>query len=108
MASVAQAGLKELQLKLFISNKYAYAQIVRASDGNILAAASTIEKGARDGLIGSAVDKSACSRVGELLAERAVGAGIDRVSWQRKQGQRYHGRVASLITSMQNSGLKLV
>jgi ribosomal protein L18 len=62
LMAAAQVGLKELQLKLFISNKYAYAQIVRASDGNILAAASTIEKGARDGLIGSTVDKTACSR----------------------------------------------
>jgi ribosomal protein L18 len=47
-------------------------------------------------------------RVGELLAQRAVAAGIDGVSWQRKQGQKYHGRVASLITQMQDSGLKLV
>jgi ribosomal protein L18 len=62
LLAAAQTGIKELQLKLFISNKYAYAQIVRASDGNILAAASTIEKTARQGLNGSAVDKSACSR----------------------------------------------
>jgi ribosomal protein L18 len=47
-------------------------------------------------------------RVGELLAERAAAAGIDGVSWQRKHGQKYHGRVASLITSMQDKGLKLV
>lgn len=62
LMAAAKAGIKELQLKLFISNKYAYAQIVRASDGNILAAASTIEKTAKDGLTGSAVDKTACSR----------------------------------------------
>jgi ribosomal protein L18 len=62
LMAAAQVGLKELQLKLFISNKYVYAQILRASDGNILAAASTIEKSARDSLIGSAVDKTACSK----------------------------------------------
>ena len=60
--SAARIAVKELQLKLFISNKYAYAQVVRASDGNILAAASTIEKGAREGLNSSAVDRLACSK----------------------------------------------
>ena len=62
MAAAAKFGLKDLQLKLFISNKYAYAQIVRMSDGNIVAAASTIEKTAREGLAGSAVDRTACSK----------------------------------------------
>ena len=56
------SGIKDLQLKLFLSNKYAYAQIVRMSDGNIVAAASTIEPAARQGLDGSLVDKTACSR----------------------------------------------
>lgn len=62
LMSAARVAVKELQLKLFVSNKYAYAQIVRASDGNILAAASTIEKGAREALTGSAVDRAACSK----------------------------------------------
>ena len=47
-------------------------------------------------------------RVGELLAQRAAAVDINSVSWNRKQGQKYHGRIASLITSMQESGLKLV
>lgn len=55
-------NVKPLQLKLFFSNKYAYAQIVRMLDGNIVAAASTIEKGTREGLTGSGVDKEACQR----------------------------------------------
>lgn len=47
-------------------------------------------------------------RVGEVLAERALGAGVQGVEWKRKIGQRYHGRIAALLTSMQGSGLKLV
>ena len=43
-----------------------------------------------------------------MLAERAKQAGIDGVHWQRKPGQRYHGRIAALITSMQEVGVKLV
>jgi ribosomal protein L18 len=46
--------------------------------------------------------------VGELLAARAAAAGVEGVHWQRKAGQRYHGRLAALITSMQAQGLKLV
>ena len=132
--------MKNLQLKLFISNKYAYAQVVNMLEGKIVASASTIEKAVKEGLGHSAVDKSACSkyvllpffylslaikftdllifipiiityfmrRVGEVLAQRAAAAGIEGVSWQRKQGQKYHGRIASLIESMKQSGLKLV
>ena len=40
--------LKPYDLKLFFSNRYTYAQIVRNIDGHIVASASTIEKGLRD------------------------------------------------------------
>lgn len=50
-------------LKLFLSNKYAYAQIAKkvGDDHAIVAAASTIEKGLQEGL-GSLADKTACAR----------------------------------------------
>ena len=38
-------------LKLFFSNRYSYAQILRSSDGNILAAASSIEQDLRKELL---------------------------------------------------------
>ena len=38
---------KPFVLKLFFSNRYSYAQILRRLDGNIVAAASTIEKDLR-------------------------------------------------------------
>jgi ribosomal protein L18 len=47
-------------------------------------------------------------RIGQLLAERARAVGIDGVQWRRKTGQKFHGRIASLLTSMQDYGLKLV
>ena len=47
-------------------------------------------------------------RVGETLAKRAVEKGIDGVEWKRKKGQQYHGKIAALLTSMNNNGLKLV
>jgi len=44
------SALKPYSLKLFLSNKYTYAQIVRKADGHIVAAASTIEKSLRQDL----------------------------------------------------------
>jgi ribosomal protein L18 len=46
--------------------------------------------------------------VGEQLAQRAKAAGVDGVHWRRKPGQKYHGRIAALISSMQTAGVKLV
>jgi len=30
------------------------------------------------------------------------------VEWKRKKGQRYHGKIAALLSKMNDSGLKLV
>ena len=67
VVSNATFEMRNLRLKLFFSNKYAYAQIVRLGDGNILAAASTIEKITREGLTGSTVDKQACKRYSQSV-----------------------------------------
>lgn len=45
--------------------------------------------------------------MGEAIAERAAGSDIAAVHWARKQGQRYHGKAAALLTSMQAAGLPL-
>ena len=45
-----KAALKPYHLKLYFSNKYSYAQIIRQGDGHIVAAASTIEKALRQQL----------------------------------------------------------
>jgi len=69
--------------------------------GHTLAAASTMDEAIR-GLDG---DKTARARkVGELLAERAKAAGVDRVVFDRG-GNRYHGRVAALADSAREGGL---
>lgn len=91
---------------LFLINEFVYAQVVRQADGRIVAAASSIEKALAEGLP-STSDKDACSKVGSELAQRAVQAGLDGVQWLRKPGQHYHGRIAALITAMQEGGLPL-
>ena len=106
---------KPHHLKLFLSNRYAYAQVVSAvpgaGQGDVLAAASTIEgalRGVDPAARAALVDRGACARVGAALAGRARTAGVDGVVWARKRGQRHHGRLAALVASMQAAGLPLV
>src|SRR4029078_3221501 len=79
-----------------------HVQLVNDLDGTTLAAASSIEADVRavDG------DKKAHSvRVGQLIAERAKGAGIDEVVFDRG-GYTYGGRIAALADAAREGGLK--
>ena len=50
-------------------------------------------------------DKTAkAKKVGELVAERAKGAGIESVVFDRA-GNKYHGRVAALADAAREGGL---
>ena len=87
------------RLSVFKSNKAIYAQLIDDSNGNTIAAASSIE-------IGVANVKIADSKsVGEKLAEKAKGAGIDSVVFDRG-GYRYHGKVKALAEGAREGGLK--
>lgn len=105
---MAAAATKAHRLSIFLSNRYAYAQAIRAADGHVVASASTLQKGVAEGL-GSTVDTAACAKVGATLAQRLRAAGIDAIHWQRKRPQqRYHGRIKSLVDSLGAAGVKLV
>ena len=83
------------------SARHMFAQVVDDSVGKTVASASTMEIDVR-GLGG---DKSAkAKKVGELLAERAKGAGVDTVVFDRG-GNKYHGRVAALADGAREGGL---
>ena len=45
--------------------------------------------------------------VGKRLAERAKAAGIGAVHWDRKHGQKFHGKIKDLLQTMQAEGLPL-
>lgn len=49
----------------------------------------------------------AAAKVGQVLAQRAASSAIPAVHWDRKAGQRYHGKAAALLQSMQQAGLPL-
>lgn len=90
------------RLSVFRSNKDIYAQLIDDVAGNTLAAASSREKDIF-GASGNKVDKSA--KVGQLLAERAKGKGIETCVFDRG-GYLYHGRVKSLADGAREGGLK--
>jgi large subunit ribosomal protein L18 len=83
------------------SAKHISVQVVDDLVGRTLVSASSMEADLRT----LAGDKTAkAKRVGELVAERAKGAGIESVVFDRA-GNKYHGRVAALADAAREGGL---
>jgi large subunit ribosomal protein L18 len=91
------------RLCVFRSLQHIHTQIIDDTQGTTLVAASTLDaevQGQVDGL-----DKSAqAAVVGEVVAKRALDAGIERVVFDRG-GYKYHGRVKSLAEAARKAGL---
>jgi len=91
------------RLSVFRSSKHIYAQVIDDDAGVTVAAASSAEKAAREGLkTGANVD--AAKAVGKLIAERAKEKGVKDVIFDRG-GYLYHGRVRALAEAARESGL---
>lgn len=82
--------------------RHIYAQVIAADGGAVLAQASTLDAGLRDGATGN-VD--AAKKVGALVAERAKAAGVTKVAFDRS-GFRYHGRIKALADAAREAGLE--
>lgn len=90
------------RLSVFRSNKEIYAQIVNDWDGTTLVAASSRDKE----VASSEANKSEqAALVGKTIAEKAIKAGIETISFDRG-GYLYHGRVKSLADGAREGGLK--
>jgi large subunit ribosomal protein L18 len=83
------------------SAKHISVQVVDDLVGKTLVSASTMETDLRT-LEGDKTAKA--KKVGELVAERAKGAGIESVVFDRA-GNKYHGRVAALADAAREGGL---
>ena len=91
------------RLSVFRSSKQIYAQVIDDGRGHTLASASTLEKDLRGSLkTGATVE--AAREIGRLLAERAKGAGVSQVVFDRS-GYLYHGRVKALAEAARAGGL---
>ena len=88
------------RLAVFRSNKEIYAQLIDDVNGVTITAASSSDKGISGG------NKSETAKaVGVAIAEKAVKAGVESVSFDRG-GYLYHGRVKSLAEGAREGGLK--
>lgn len=91
------------RLNVFRSGTNIYAQIIDDTEGSrTLVSASTLEA-EFEGMTTS--NKTAAEKVGELVAKRALEAGITAVAFDRG-GRIYHGRVKALADGARAAGLK--
>jgi len=88
------------RLSVFRSNKEIYAQLIDDVNGVTLLSASSREKE-----IGKGTNVEVATAVGKLVAEKALKAGIEVVTFDRG-GYLYHGRIQSLAEGARAAGLK--
>ena len=93
------------RLSVFRSAGHIYAQIIDDTSGHTLASASTLPKdlSSFDGHRGNI---EAAKAVGKLIAERAKGASVEKVVFDRN-GYIYHGRIQALADAAREAGLDL-
>ncbi|MEJ2732745.1 MAG: 50S ribosomal protein L18 [Anaerolineae bacterium] len=92
------------RLTVFRSLKHIHAQVIDDTQGHTLVAASTLDAEVRGQLADK--DKSAqAAIVGEVLARRALEAGVEQIVFDRS-GYKYHGRVKSLADAARKAGLE--
>jgi large subunit ribosomal protein L18 len=92
------------RLCVFRSLRHIQAQVIDDINGHTLAAASTLDGEVRSQFDGK--DKSAqAALVGEVIAKRALDAGITRIVFDRG-GYKYHGRVKRLADAARKAGLE--
>ncbi len=86
------------RMSVFRSNKQIYVQIINDVTGTTLASASSLGMEAMP-------KKEQAAKVGELIAKKALEAGITTVVFDRN-GYLYHGRVKEVADAARNGGLK--
>lgn len=92
------------RLNVFRSLSHIYAQVIDDIRGVTIVSASTL-----DSSVNQASEKHSKTEqaimVGKLVAERALGAGVTKVVFDRG-GYKYHGRVKALADASREAGLE--
>lgn len=86
------------RMSVFRSNKQIYVQIINDETGTTLVAASSLGMEAMP-------KQEQAEKVGELIAQKALEAGINEVVFDRN-GYLYHGRVKNVADGARKGGLK--
>ena len=92
------------RLAVFRSNSHVYAQVIDDVAGKTLVSASTLEKDIKAELKNTD-DTDAATKVGEVVAKRALEKGIKAVVFDRG-GYIYHGKVKALADAAREAGLE--
>jgi large subunit ribosomal protein L18 len=106
-AKTTRSHIRDLgvaRLSVLRSGQHIYAQVFTADGSKVLASASTVQTDVREGLK-NGKNSDAASRVGKMIAERALAAGVEKVAFDRS-GYRYHGRIKALAEAAREGGLK--
>lgn len=91
------------RLAVFRSLNHIYAQVINDELGVTLAAASSLDPDFKTaGLAGGNIEGA--SKVGELVAKRALEKGVSDVVFDRG-GNLYHGRIAAVAEAAREAGL---
>ena len=91
------------RLSVYRSNNHIYAQVIDDEAGKTLVSAGTVEKDVRAALEHTD-DIAAAEYIGDLVAKRALAAGITKVVFDRG-GLIYQGKVAALADAARKAGL---
>lgn len=86
------------RMSVFRSNKQIYVQVIDDEAGKTLVAASSLGQEASP-------KKEQAFKVGEVVAKKALEAGISEVVFDRN-GYLYHGRVKEVAEGARKGGLK--
>lgn len=106
-AAKSRAKLKELEvyrLSVHRTPRHIYAQVLAHDSSKVIASASTLDSEVKAGLNGTS-NIAAAVAVGKAVAERAAGAGVTNVAFDRS-GFKYHGRVKALADAARENGLQ--
>ena len=92
------------RLAVFRSNSHVYAQVIDDVAGKTIVSASTLEKDIKAELKNTD-DIEAATKVGDVVAKRALEKGIKAVVFDRG-GYIYHGKVKALADAAREAGLE--
>ncbi|MBO4912917.1 MULTISPECIES: 50S ribosomal protein L18 [Butyrivibrio] len=92
------------RLAVFRSNSHVYAQVIDDVAGKTIVSASTLEKDIKAELKNTD-DIEAATKVGDIVAKRALEKGIKAVVFDRG-GYIYHGKVKALADAAREAGLE--
>lgn len=92
------------RLSVYKSNSNIYAQLIDDINQVTLASANTLQKEVSEGLENCG-NIEAASKVGEVIAKRAIENGIKTVVFDRN-GYLYHGKVKALAEAARENGLE--